>query len=336
MVLSITSPYRRLFPWADTPATVFDYAPAEFDFRGGVLAGLLQASKSIPRRFLFDDQGCALFEAICAIPEYHISALETRLIESRAREIGTLIGPRAQIVEFSDCAKGTTDRLLSALVDPAAYLLVSLSRSAVRQSALRIAAKYPGLDVTAIGADYVAPGNWWIPRTPGPRKRLAVLPGHIVSHLAPDSLAALLRRLRTAMAVGDGIVAGVDIGKDWGRLEKAYNDAAGLTAAFVLNLLVRANRTLSATFALHRFRHRASYNPVANRVEVSIQSAMDQLVCVANRQIPFTAHEHILVQYAHRHSADGFEGLATAAGFKPMRCWTDGSRRFALVYLSAA
>ncbi|MGH7090944.1 MAG: L-histidine N(alpha)-methyltransferase [Stellaceae bacterium] len=315
-------------------AVFHDMAPGEESFRGAVLAGLRGRRKSIPCRFLYDERGSALFEQICELPEYYLTRTEIRILEENAAEIATLAGPECQLVEFGSGASRKVRILLEALERPSAYVALDISREMLRQSADALAADFPGLPIIAVCADYTRPFD--LPALPPARGRLGFFPGSTIGNFTAVAALDFLRGCLRVVGPGGAMLVGVDLRKDADLLRSAYNDAAGVTAAFNLNLLARINRELDGDFDLDRFAHEAIYEAAAGRIEIFIRSLADQIVTVAGSAIRFSAGERIHTEDSCKYTIEGFHQLASRAGFRPRHTWTDGDRLFSVHLLAAA
>ncbi len=317
-------------------ATFVDLAPVEDDFRAAVLAGLARPRKSIPCRFLYDARGSELFGRICELPEYYITRTETSILEARARDIAALAGPKCHLIEFGSGAGAKVKILLAALAEPARYTAIDISPAALHRAAGGVTESFSGVDVTAVCADFTEPERLPPSLFAAPSRRIGFFPGSTIGNLTPEEAAAFLRGCRSVLGAGGAMVVGVDLKKDAARLDEAYNDAAGVTAEFTLNLLARMNRELGANFDPARFRHEAFYNPGEGRMEIYIQSLMDQIVSVAGRRVPFAKHERLHAEYSYKYTAAEFQRLAARAGFRAAACWTDAGGLFSVHYLNAA
>ena len=315
-------------------AVFHDLAPSEESFRDAALGGLLRRQKEIPCRFLYDAQGSALFEKICETPEYYPTRTETLILEERAEEIAALIGPGAQLVEFGSGASHKVRSLLRAFTAPACYVAIDISRQMLKRAAQRLADVFPELPVVAVCADYMRPLDLPALPTAGGR-RLGFFPGSTIGNFTPAEAVDFLAGCRYLVGAEGAMLVGVDLQKDAGVLNAAYNDAAGVTAAFSLNLLTRMNRELDADFDLRRFAHDAAYNPSAERVEISIRSLADQIVTVAGHAVRFAAGERIHTEISCKYTIEGFQRLAARAGFRAVRAWTDRERLFSVHFLAA-
>lgn len=308
-----------------------DLAPGEESFRDAVLHGLGRRTKSIPCKFLYDARGSALFEAICRLPEYYPTRTEIAILEGNAGEIAAQMGPHCRVVEFGSGASRKARILLQALDRPAAYVPVDISREHLREAAAGLADDFPELPVVAVCADYTGPFR--LPPLAGPAGKLVgFFPGSTIGNFEPDAAERFLANCARILGAGGEMLIGVDLKKDPEILEAAYNDRAGITAAFNLNLLERINRELDGRLDLDQFEHVAFYNDAAGRVEIYIRSRIDQEAGIAGRRIRFAAGELIHTEYSYKYAVPEFRTLAGRAGFRPIDTWTDPAELFSLHY----
>ena len=303
------------------------------DFARALLAGLNAGRKQIPCKYFYDAEGSALFEKICALPEYYLARTELALLARHAEEFAALVGADAELVEFGAGSGRKVRLLLDAVVRPRAYLPIDISIDCLLASAARIDADYPDLIVKPVIADFSRPLAL-PPVTRGARRRIGFFPGSTIGNFTPE---AMLRFMRNAARLlrGGGLLVGVDLVKDPAVLHAAYNDAVGLTAAFNRNLLARANRELGAGFDLTRFHHHACYNPSLQRIEMYLVSAARQQVRIAGRAVSFVEGEAVHTENSHKMTIEGFRCLAAKAGFAPRAMWCDVQRLFSLHWLEA-
>jgi dimethylhistidine N-methyltransferase len=311
-------------------AQFHDLLPTEESFRDAVLGGLTRRAKALPCRFLYDERGSALFEQICELPEYYLTRTEMAILGEYAGEIGDLAGRHAQLIEFGCGAARKVRLLLEALAEPAAYVAIDISREPLRRAAEEVAAEFPQVPVVAVCADYLEPLR--LPALParGEGRRLGFFPGSTIGNFTPEEAVEFLAGCRRVVGRGGALLVGVDLKKDPALLDAAYNDRAGVTAAFNLNLLERMNRELGADFDLDRFAHEALYNEAAGRIEIYIRSLADQIVTVAGRAVRFAAGERIHTEDSCKYTIAEFQRLAARAGFRPQRHWTDEAALFSV------
>lgn len=301
------------------------------DFRRAVLDGLSASPRAIPAKFLYDARGSALFDEICALPEYYLTRTETGILKRHAAEIGRRAGPGCALIEFGSGSSVKSRLLIEALPELALYAPIDISREHLDATAARLRRDYPDLQVEPVCADFMGP----VPPIASRGRRLGFFPGSTIGNLTPQDATAFLRNARTLLGDDGALVLGADRKKDPQRLHDAYNDSAGVTAAFTLNLLRRMNRELQATFDLSAFAHEAFYDEHEGRIEIYVRSLAKQSVTVAGRRFDFAAGERVHTEYSHKYDPADLAALAESGGFKVARTWTDRERLFAVVYLEA-
>jgi len=309
-----------------------DLAPGEDSFRDAVLAGLSTSPKSLPCKFFYDQRGSALFEAICEVPEYYLTRTELAILRSHAGDMAARIGPNCRLVELGSGASIKVRLLLAALESPLAYVPVDISRGFLRDAAASIAADFPELDVIAVCADYTRP--FTLPPLSGPPgKTVGFFPGSTIGNFEPEAVVQFLTHVGKLLGPGAEMLIGADVKKDKAVLDAAYNDAAGLNAAFNLNLLHRISKELDGDIAIDDFAHVAFYNPDEGRVELYIESRKDQSAMIAGRRFAFAAGEMIHTENSYKYAIPEFRALAARAGFKALDTWTDADGKFSVHYL---
>jgi len=312
-----------------------DLEPSTQEFRDAVLAGLGDAQKTLPCKFFYDAEGSRLFDQICELPEYYPTRTELKLLADTADEIAELIGRRARLVEFGSGAGVKIRLLLEALDRPAAYVPVDISREHLMMAAADLARDFPALQIAPICADYTKP--FALPASAGvpPETTVGFFPGSTIGNFTPAEARGFLSRARKLLGPGSSMVVGVDLRKDTKILVPAYDDAAGVTAAFNLNLLVRINRELDGGFDLEQFAHEARWNDAAGRIEMHLVSRRDQQVRIGAARFSFRAGETIHTENSHKYTLDQFRALAVEAGYKPRAAWTDAAGLFSVHMLDA-
>jgi dimethylhistidine N-methyltransferase len=311
-------------------APVFvDLHPDADRFLQEVTAGLSRPLKELPPKYFYDERGSELFEAICRLPEYYLTRTELAIMRDHGGEMARHLGPGCAVIEYGS-GSGRKTRLLLKALSPVAYVPIDIAREQLQVTSAEIAGEFPRLAVTAVCADYSR--SFRLPQLAGPppRRRVVYFPGSTIGNLSLPEAAAFLANARRLVGPGGGMLVGVDLKKDAARLNAAYNDALGITAAFNLNLLARINRELDADFDLAAFRHHAFYNDTLGRVEMHLVSLGDQRVRVGPAEFAFRGGETIHTESSHKYSVDEFRALAESAGFEPGRCWTDGGSQFAV------
>ena len=314
------------------PLRVLDLQPEADDIRRDVLAGLARTPKQLPSKYFYDARGSELFEAICEQPEYYLTRTELAILDAQMGDIAALLGEHVLVIEFGSGSGIKTEKLLRGLIDPVGYVPIDISLAALSASADNLRGKLPGLCVLPVCADFTRPMQLPSPPRP-PRRRVMFFPGSTLGNFAPAEAQALLRRIRELVGQGGGLLLGVDTKKAPARLEAAYNDAAGVTAEFTLNLLRRLNRELGADFDLAAFRYRARYNPMAGRIETHLVSQREQIVQIEGSRFGFAAGEAMLVEYSTKYDDADVARLARQSGFEVVRRFSDPAGDFSLQYL---
>ncbi len=300
-----------------------------------VLAGLRQAQKRISPKYFYDARGSALFEQICGLPEYYPTRTELAIMDRHLGEMAACAGPRAAVIEFGSGSGRKTRLLLERLIDPVAYIPVEISRDFLLESAAQIAKDYPAIEVLPVCADFTRPFDLPSPTRPAERN-LIYFPGSTIGNFSRELAVDLLRVMRAEAGERGGALVGVDLVKPARMLEQAYNDAAGVTARFNLNVLARLNRELGANFDLAAFRHVAVWDAEQSRIEMRLVSQREQVVAVRGERFEFGTGEHIVTEHSHKYSLDGFAAMAAAAGFAVQQVWTDPKQLFSVQFLVAA
>ncbi|MHB1272023.1 MAG: L-histidine N(alpha)-methyltransferase [Rhodanobacter sp.] len=294
--------------------------------------GLGLNPRRLPSWLFYDERGSQLFERICEQPEYYLTRCEIALMEAHAGNIADTLGSEVRLVEYGSGNAQKTHILLQHLHVPVSYVPVEISPEPLRQSVERLAGEFPQLPLQPLCADFSKPLRLPIPPR-APRRTVLYFPGSTIGNFETREAAALLRKMRNEMGDAGGILIGVDLKKDPALIEAAYNDRAGVTAAFTLNMLARLNREIGSNFELSGFAHRAHYNPMAGRIETHIVSRHEQQVKVGRTHVSFRADDAIQVEYSCKYSLEDFAALAARAGLAVQHAWTDPERMFSMQYL---
>jgi dimethylhistidine N-methyltransferase len=305
----------------------YDQQPATTDLEQEVLEGLCRQPRRLSPKLFYDRRGSELFEAITETPEYYPTRTELALLEQHADEMAELLGRNALLIELGSGSSRKIRLLLDALC-PAAYMPVDISRDFLIDAASELAADFPELEVHATCADYSA--GLELPWRPKGMPRAAFFPGSSIGNFEPVQARQLLEHVAHALGQGGHLLIGVDLQKHPDILNAAYNDAEGLTAKFNLNLLARINHELGANFKLDNFHHQAFYNAGEGRVEMHLISGKVQWVRVAGAELQFATGEGIHTENSYKYTIDGFQRLAAAAGFEPVKVWTDSDDLFSV------
>lgn len=300
------------------------------NFVDDLVMGLSLEQRTVPAKWLYDAKGSQLFEQICEVPEYYPTRTECRLLERHAGDIARRIGPEAEIVEFGAGSTRKVRTLLGALERPTRYMAIDISGDFLEMSAQSLGSEFAGLSITTVRADFTEELS--LPARAGAGRRMGFFPGSSIGNFEPHQATDLLRRMRQVLR-GGALLIGVDLVKEPEVLHAAYNDTRGATAAFNLNLLVRANREARADFNLDNWLHCAFYNPSLRRVEMHLVSRRPQRVSAAGVGFDFEEGESIHTENSYKYTVESFQEMARAAGWHPRGAWTDGQRRFSLHWL---
>jgi dimethylhistidine N-methyltransferase len=300
----------------------------DVEFAAVVIDGLSANRKSLPCRYFYDSVGSELFEAITESPEYYLSRAESLILSKRAADIGRMILENAVLIEFGSGSSRKTQIVLEAAPQIAAYLAIDVSASALFAACKCLALRFPSLDIRPIVGDFARPVR--VPSDLTGCPRVGFFPGSTIGNLNPGEAVELLQTIRSALSPGSLLIVGIDLKKDPGIMERAYDDAAGITAAFNLNLLFRINRELGGSFDVGAFRHRAIYNAAKSRVEMHLVSLEDQIVEVAGVKCRFHVGETIHTENSYKYSAPEFQSLSRGAGYVPLQVWCDDADMFSV------
>jgi dimethylhistidine N-methyltransferase len=300
--------------------------------RAEILAGLSETQKRISPKYFYDQRGSELFDAICTLPEYYPTRTEFKIMEECLPEIAELVGPGAAVIEFGAGSSAKARRLLDALHAPVAYVPVEISGEYLTEQADVLARDFPDVSVVPVVADFTKPFD--LPAHPTmPRRNLVFFPGSTIGNFTRADARRLLEVMREEAKPGGILLVGVDLVKDVRIIEAAYNDTQGVTAEFNRNVLRHLNAALGADFEPEQFDHEAIYDARRERIEMRLVSTMDQTVRIDGEEIRFAAGEHIVTEYSHKYSIEGFAALARQAGLGPQAVWTDPDELFSVHYL---
>ncbi|HEX4160321.1 MAG TPA: ergothioneine biosynthesis protein EgtB [Rhizomicrobium sp.] len=300
-------------------------------FLEDVWSGLSRSPKQISSKYFYDAEGSRLYEQICELPEYYPTRTETRLLKQVVPELHRNVTPGTALVEFGSGASVKTRLLLDRLSAIAIYIPVDISEKALEDSVLRTKRDYPNLVVQPVGADFLVPLSR--PADLGKRPVLGFFPGSTIGNLTDAEAEKFLRNSRAFLGENAQFLVGIDLAKDVDVLLRAYDDAEGVTAAFNLNLLVRINRELGASFDLSAFAHRAVWNATESRIEMHLVSARDQSVMVRGRCFDFAAGETIHTENSRKYTLKQFAAIAARAGWSVERSWSSTDPSFGIVLL---
>ncbi|MFC5300746.1 L-histidine N(alpha)-methyltransferase [Azospira restricta] len=318
-----------------TPQAALHLVPAAAaaEFGRDLLDCLRRQPHAIAPKYFYDATGSQLFERICALPEYYLTRTELAVLERHVGEMAALIGPGAEIVEFGAGSLTKVRLLLDALDSPARFTAIDISGDHVNAALAALRGDYPGLEMEAIVDDFTRMETLPVWRVGHPR-RIGFFPGSTIGNFTPEEAHRFLSTASRLLR-GGGLLIGIDLVKDPALLHAAYNDAAGVTAAFNRNLLARANRELGANFDPAAFAHYAFYNPQQRRVEMHLVNQAQQEIRLLGQHFVLLPGEAIHTENSYKFTPESFAAMASYCGFAPAAQWCDPERRFAIYWLAA-
>jgi dimethylhistidine N-methyltransferase len=307
---------------------IFQTAHPRDAFVRDVLEGLSQVPKTLPCRYFYDARGSELFERITELEEYYPMRAEASILGAQAASLMRGASASTVLVEFGSGSSRKTELLLAELPNGAAYVAIDVSPDALTQAHLRLARRFPALDIRPVVGDFSDTVK--LPRDLLGRPRVGFFPGSTIGNLHRSDAAKLLVRFKALLGAGARLIIGVDLKKDRAVLEDAYNDRLGVTAAFNLNLLARINREIQPVFDLECFTHAARYNASEGRIEMHLVSRIDQCFEICGRSFAMRAGESIHTENSYKYASSEFQALAQHAGWTPVAVWTDPGQLFSV------
>lgn len=310
-----------------------DEAGVDRAFRADVLEGMKQPQKAIPARWLYDDAGSQLYEDITQVPEYYPARAETEILETRGSEFATAIGSGRAVVEFGSGSSVKTPALLRAIA-PAAYVPLDIAGDFLRAAAADLSAKFPGLPVYPVEADFMRRVE--LPQEVSDSPKLGFFPGGTLGNMVARTATDLLRTMRETLGEGSMLLVGMDLIKDRAVLEAAYDDAGRVTAEFNLNLARRINRELGGTIPVDKLEHSARWNDQYARVEMHLVAIEDIAFEIAGKQFAMKAGDTIHTENSHKFDRRSADKQLLAGGWTPVERWLDREGRFSVVLAEAS
>lgn len=296
-----------------------------------IIAGLLQPEKMIAPKYFYDERGSQLFDDITRLPEYYPTETELGIMRDNIDQIAALIGEHASLIEYGSGSSLKTRILLEHLHKLAVYVPVDISEDHLLASADELRRAFPGLEILPVVADFTRPFNLPNP-TYMPLRNIVYFSGSTIGNFTHDAACELLRVMYDEAGIGGAMLIGVDLQKEPAIIERAYNDSAGVTAEFNLNMLQHLNREFGSDFDVDAFTHSAEYNEAKGRVELRLVNDKDQLVSIGDEEISIGKGEAILTEYSHKYTLQGFAAMAAEAGFVVQKVWTDTRQLFSVQY----
>ena len=307
----------------------------KIEFYEAVLEGLSLPQKTISPKFFYDERGSKIFDKICDTPEYYVTRTEIALLNDIQEELNSLVEPGAAVAEYGCGSSIKIKALLSALPEPSHYIAIDISKSHLIATAKEIALDYSNISVGAICADFMEPIDWPESAYFESIKRFAFFPGSTIGNLQPSEAIQFLKYVRHLVGDEGTFLIGVDMKKDAGIFNQAYNDAEGHTADFNLNLLHRMKNELGADIDISEFSHKAFYNEKLGRVEMHLISDVEQVIKIDSLEFSFEKGESIHTECSYKYSISEFSELAKKSGFSLLKNWSD-KRDFFSIYLMKA
>jgi L-histidine N-alpha-methyltransferase len=302
------------------------------DVVAGVIDGLQRTPKEIAPVWLYDDLGSRLFDAICESPEYYPTRTETKIMVFNGAEMAQCLGPNVALIEFGSGSSFKTRILLDRLQTPDVYVPIDISRAQLLDAASAIARDYPWLRVLPICADFTQPLR--LPERIGLAKRNVVyFPGSTIGNFEHSAAREMLQSMRDLAGRNGAVLIGVDLRKEGAVLERAYNDAQGITAQFNLNVLRHLNRETGSDFHIAAFEHRAVWVESLGRIEMRLVSRCRQRVHIGDHVVELAQGEFIRTECSHKYTLDSFAELAASAGLRVQKVWCDPDNLFSVQLL---
>jgi dimethylhistidine N-methyltransferase len=296
-----------------------------------IIDGLRQPEKMVSPKFFYDERGSQLFDQITHLPEYYPTETELGIMLDNIAEIATLVGESASLIEFGSGSSRKTRVLLENLDKLAVYVPVDISEDHLLDSANQIRSEFPGLEVLPVVADFTRPFELPSPAIM-PLRNVVYFPGSTIGNFTNEAALELLGVMHHEAGENGALLIGVDLQKDPRIIERAYNDSAGVTAEFNLNMLRHLNREFGFDFDLEGYEHNARYDTVEGRMEIQLISLKAQVVTTGDEEFSIRDGEAILTEYSHKYTLQGFAEMARHAGFDVQRVWMDADSLFSVQY----
>lgn len=298
--------------------------------RRALIEGLRAAPAHIAPKYFYDALGAALYSAICELPEYYLTRTERTIFAENQSEIVAAIGPGTQLVDLGT-GDGEKAAMWFATIAPSRYVAVDIATQSLRAALRRLAAQFPALDMLGVATDFTHGLD--LQREIGPGRAMFFYPGSSIGNFAPREALAFLSDIRRhCAATGGGLLIGVDTPKEMVRLNAAYDDSFGVTAAFNRNILLHVNRVLGCEFDHRAFAHVAFYNPVHSRIEMHLEANRNCVVMIDGIARYFAAGERIHTENSYKYEPEKFAAMLKEAGFGSARLWRDAAGDFAVFY----
>lgn len=316
-----------------TTTDTLDAPASNLSFLTDVIKGLSQEPKTLPCQWLYDTRGSELFEHITDLPEYYLTRTETAILNERAPDLATRLTANTALIEYGAGASVKTRILLDAAPNLSTYVPIDVSDDFLMETAAQLKHDYPALKICPVVGSFLN-----VPPLPNtlPEERVGFFPGSTIGNLSDADILEFFRQSHQTLGPSAELILGFDLVKSLSILIPAYDDAAGVTAAFNMNLLTRINRELGADFDLSAFQHEAQWNDVLSRVEMHLVSQRDQIVTIGHRKIAVRASETIHTENSRKFTIQQMTDLAEQGGFEIVSTYQDDENLFAVALLKAS
>ena len=309
------------------------FEPETEDILAEITEGMLKPQKELPSKLFYDKTGSALFDQITNLEEYYLTRTEVAIMNDKIEHIAETLGEDCLLIELGSGSSKKIRLLLENLKNPAAYIPIDISEEHLLSSAKTLARDYPELRIMPVYADYTKSFN--IPKLNFPYSKIVIYyPGSTIGNFSPDEAYEFLKRISIIGGRDSGLLIGVDLVKDEQILHNAYNDAAGVTADFNLNILRRINTEIGSNFKLDEWGHNAFFNSEESRIEMHLESKSDQHVQINGTRVRVEKGESILTEYSYKYTIEAFKELVSDF-YRVESVWTDRDNLFSIQYLVA-
>ena len=312
---------------------LIDLHPAPTDVSKAVIDGLKRTPKQLPAWLLYDRQGSVLFDAICQQPEYTLTRLEKELLGAQAQAIAEALPAEALVVEFGAGSAEKVSPLLGAMDKPS-YLAIDISAEHLQEAGTRLQERHPSIPMLGICADYSQPLELPLPKAWQSKPMVGFFPGSSLGNFEPDAAINFLQRIRQLLGEKAQLLIGIDQPREASLLEAAYNDKAGVSAAFAKNLLLRLQRDLAIELDPEPFTYQATWEPERQRIAMALVASSPQTWTIGASSVPFNAGEPLITEYSYKYAPSDFLDLAAQAGWQGSQRWCDADDHFSLHLLS--
>jgi dimethylhistidine N-methyltransferase len=312
---------------------LLDMKPVISNMKADIIAGLSKKNKQLSPKYFYDKKGSELFDEICTLDEYYPTRTETSLLNQHIHEIINLMGDRPVFVEFGSGASEKIKIILSHVSENTHYAAIDISKKFLIESTQQLAKEFPYIDIMAICADFTK--EITLPEIEDYQTSVAFFPGSTIGNFERNEALSFMQNVRKSLRKSDGFLIGIDLHKDKKILEPAYDDSRGITAQFNLNILNRINNELNANFNPDAFKHLSFYNERMYRIEMHLESLVDQSVRIENHRFDFAKGERIHTESSNKYTIDQMKILFNNSGFELVEQWIDKDSLFSVNYLQA-